>query len=517
MKRDPLPLSLGAASPARVAQWHRALIALGAALLAIVALFWSTGASMVGIWTNSETFAHGFVVAPISLWLIWRMRARLRELDPHPSWGAVPLVACAGAVWLVGAAGEVNALMQAAFVAMIVLATAAILGLRVARRMMFPLGFLFFAVPLGDFLLPTLMDRTADFTVFALRASGVPVYREGLMMVLPTGRWSIIEACSGVRYLIASLMVGTLFAYISYTAYWRRLVFVAVSIVVPIVANWVRAYLIVLLGHLSNNRLATGVDHIIYGWIFFGFVMLLMFWIGARWKEPSTARAASSPAVAEGAPVAAAWFRLAAFAVVATALVWPLADAATQPAQLAPVALGGVEVPGWQSLAAHGGFTPQFKGASATVEQAFGQKDAVVGLYVAYYRGQDSHRKVVSSENVLVHSEDSTWLKVGDASREALIGDSAHKVRVARLKTRGERAIVAWRWYWIDGALTSSDALAKARLAWSRLRGRGDDAAAIVIYADDARAHSAERTLQAFARDAWPPLSAALVAARAQR
>ena len=139
-----------------------------------------------------------------------------------------------------------------------------------ARVLAFPLAFLFFAVPFGEIFVPTLIDWTADFTVAALRFSGVPVYREGNHFVIPTGRWSVVEACSGVRYLIASLMVGTLYAAIAYRSARRRACFIVAAILVPIVANWLRAYMIVMLGHLSNNRLATGVDHIIYGWMFFG-------------------------------------------------------------------------------------------------------------------------------------------------------------------------------------------------------------------------------------------------------
>ena len=61
--------------------------------------------------------------------------------------------------------------------------------------------------------------------------------------------------------------------------------FMSAAILVPIVANWLRAYMIVMLGHLSNNRLAVGVDHLIYGWIFFGLVMLLLFWVGSFWRS----------------------------------------------------------------------------------------------------------------------------------------------------------------------------------------------------------------------------------------
>ena len=86
----------------------------------------------------------------------------------------------------------------------------ALFGWAVTREIAFPLGFLFFAVPIGEFLVPTMIDYTADFTVAALRLTGIPVYREGNDFVIPSGNWSVVDACSGVRYLIASVMVGHL-------------------------------------------------------------------------------------------------------------------------------------------------------------------------------------------------------------------------------------------------------------------------------------------------------------------
>ncbi|MEO6748195.1 MAG: exosortase A, partial [Casimicrobiaceae bacterium] len=271
------------AAPASArAAWRHALPALVLVIVWILACYASTAMGMVRTWSNSETFTHGFVVPPIVLWLIWRRRADLAQLVPQPAlWGLAPL-AIAGLAWLAGRLGEVNALAQLAMTAMIVLAVPAVLGVRIARRLMFPLAFLFFAVPIGEFMLPQMMLWTADFTVAALRLSGIPVYREGQQFVIPSGNWSVVEACSGIRYLIASVMVGVLFAYLNYRSYRRRLLFIGVAILVPLVANWVRAYLIVLIGHLSSNRLATGVDHLVYGWLFFGVVILLMFAIGAR-------------------------------------------------------------------------------------------------------------------------------------------------------------------------------------------------------------------------------------------
>ena len=246
----------------RAGVWRHAIAALLVLIAAILLLYRDTAWGMVQIWSRSETFTHGFLVVPIVLWLVWRSRDALVALTPRPSgWILAPLlIAILG--WLMGDLAAVNAVTQMAFVSMLVLAIPAVLGVSVARLIAFPLAFLYFAVPIGEVFLPQLMEWTANFTVVALRFSGIPVFREGLQFVIPSGNWSVVEACSGVRYLIASLTVGTLFAYLNYQSNWRRLLFVLVSILVPIVANWLRAYMIVMLGHLSGNTIAVGVARI---------------------------------------------------------------------------------------------------------------------------------------------------------------------------------------------------------------------------------------------------------------
>lgn len=233
--------------------WRRALPALVVSLLWLLFWYRETGAAMVAIWERSETFTHGFVVPPIVLWLIWRKRQLLATLQPRPQWLLAPVVVVLAAVWLLGQLAAINVLTQFALVALAIAMIVLLLGAPVARRLTFPLAFLLLAVPFGDFMMPQLMDWTARFTVLGLRLSGIPVYQEGLQFIIPSGSWSVVEACSGVRYLIASFTVGALFAYLNYRSRRRRLIFMAVAIAVPVVANWLRAYIIVMLGHLSGT------------------------------------------------------------------------------------------------------------------------------------------------------------------------------------------------------------------------------------------------------------------------
>src|SRR5487761_1940636 len=278
--------------------WRIALLLLIAACLGILLIYRPTAESLVAIWERSETFAHGFLILPISLFLIWRKRRELAQLTPSPDVLGLVVLAAAGAAWLVAAAGQVQVVQQYALVTMLVAVVIAVTGREVARTIAFPLGFLFLGVPIGEALIPPLMNWTAHFTVVALRLTGIPVFEEGTFFTIPSGHWSVVEGCSGLRYLIASITVGVLFAYLNYSGLRKRLWFILASIIVPIIANGLRAYMIVMIADLSDMKLALGVDHLIYGWLFFGLVMLLLFWVGSFWRDPLPAETGTMTAAA---------------------------------------------------------------------------------------------------------------------------------------------------------------------------------------------------------------------------
>jgi len=200
-------------------------------LLMLFGVFWPTFYSMVEVWDRSETFTHGYLIFPISAWLLWRMRDELAQIQPRPDLRGLILLAVAGAGWLLADAGSVNVVAQYAFIAMLIAVVWTLLGWAFAWRAFFPLMFLFFAVPVGEALIPHLVQFTADFTVAALQLTGIPVYREGNHFSLVSGDWSVIEECSGIRYLIASITLGALYAYLTYRSWKRRLLFTIAAMI----------------------------------------------------------------------------------------------------------------------------------------------------------------------------------------------------------------------------------------------------------------------------------------------
>jgi len=490
---------------------------------ALLAVYWQTAAAIVMTWWRSETFAHGFVIVPICLWFAWRKRAELAHTPAQPWWPGLLALGAAGLLWLVASAADVLVVREFALAFMLQAAIVTVVGLRVARVLLFPLAFLLFAVPAGDFLVPTLVDRTADFTVGALRLSGVPVYREGNHFVIPSGSWSVVEACSGVRYVIASVMVGAIFAAITYRSPRRRALFVLASIVVPVIANWLRAYMIVMMGHLSNNRFAVGVDHIIYGWVFFGLVMLLLFWIGSMWQEyPTTAAPDRTSAV----PLPTSTDRLgrgarfwpAAAAAILAGGVWLAVDATVirgHPGQ--PPAIPSVSgAAGWQSTSEPiADWRPQYTGYVAELRQDFRKDGQVVGLQIAFYRNQTKGAELITSENLLTRRENWRWKLMAEGAESVDWGGTAVTVDQAALRGL-QTSIEVFRLYRVAGRMTANPLVAKALLAWSRLTGQGDDAALIVLFAPVRDSEEAARmSLRSFAQAMAAPIDQALAAAEA--
>jgi len=120
-------------------------------------------------------------------WLVWNKRAELAGATARASWLGVPILLVCCAAWIIARGVGVLVLEQAAAVGALAALALTVLGPDVSRRLAFPIGFLFFAVPFGRALVPVLVEITADFATLALQWSGVPVYRTHAQIIIPGG------------------------------------------------------------------------------------------------------------------------------------------------------------------------------------------------------------------------------------------------------------------------------------------------------------------------------------------
>jgi exosortase A len=462
--------------------WPRALLLLTALILLALLSAPDVVASMARTWWLTTAFNHGPLVPLGSLWLAWRDRAALARLTPRADPLGLPLLAATLLGGLATAAAEIMVLQQAALVATIVALALTVLGRRVALRLAFPLGFLFMMVPVGEELIPPLQEITATFAVAVLRLVGIPVFREGMLITTPSGLFEVAEACAGLRFLIANVVIALLFAHLFYRRAWKWALFLTLSVVVPILANGLRATGIIVIAYLTDNEHAVGVDHLVYGWGFFVAVMLALLWLGSRFADPLEPPAAAlPPAPAARAPAAGG-------VVLATALGLLVAAPAyaalvmRPPASVPPPMARALPAPaGWERREP-GPWRPALAGTDLLVAERLVRDGHEVDVVVGWYAFQRPGSELVQARNTLADNE--AWRRRGRGSHALAVPGLPPEVILERLITvdqRAQRVVLAW--YWHDGRHTASAPEVLLREAWNRLRGRHAPAAIITVSA----------------------------------
>jgi exosortase len=157
-----------------------------------------------------------------------------------------------------------------------------VLGLRASLLLALPVGMGVFLVPFGDEIIPTLQYITADITIALTRLSGVPASIDRIYIDTPAGLFIVAEACSGVMFLTAMVTLGVLVCFTRFTSWRRRALFMAACIIVPILANGVRAWATIYVAQYVGAEAATGFDHIVYGWFFFTIIVAAV--LAGAWR-----------------------------------------------------------------------------------------------------------------------------------------------------------------------------------------------------------------------------------------
>ncbi len=491
-------------------RWRATVVGAAVVFVALAALFWPTVTSMVHTWYHFETYTHGFLILPISLWLVWQKRRHLAAFTPQPMPGLLVLALGALLLWAMAKLIGVLVVEQLAFVALLIIALASVLGWQVAKFLTFPLLFLFFAVPMGEDLVPPMMEFTATFTVEALKLTGIPVYREGLWFSLPSGNWSVVEACSGVRYLIASITLGFMYAYITYHTLWKRLLFIAMSAIVPILANGLRAYMIVMIGHMSEMEYATGIDHLIYGWVFFGVVMFILFWIGSFWQEDQEPpafvpprREMSTASVGNHVTVVVVVLLLVSFGVV-----WGTWKASNVDVVIAKPLSPPAGVDGWSLSEEPVAWASLHQPTEQTISARYNDGEAAVQLYVALFPQQRQGSEAINqandiAEEVMRRSE--RRKQAVDLGGKQVVVNQA-KTIVSDGTTHYDHMV--WQWYRVAGRSLTNRYEGKAWEAVARIYpGRSDGAwIAITTPADAQDLAASQQTLARFASAMAPEI-----------
>lgn len=269
---------LGRIAPA----WREPVVAMVFACALLILVTRREWGQMLHQWWQIDTYSHILIVPVIIVWLVAVKRRDLAKITPQGWLPGLGLVAMGLLIWLVGRLSDINLIAHAGAVGALQGVVAALIGPRASLLLALPIGFAVFLVPFGDEIIPPLQMITAHIAIALTLWSGVAAEIDGINIFTPAGLFIVAEACSGVRFLVAMIALGVLVCFTSFVSWRRRAVFLAACIIIPILANGVRAWGTIYVAQFYGAEFAAGFDHIVYGWIFFAIVVTGL--LGAAWR-----------------------------------------------------------------------------------------------------------------------------------------------------------------------------------------------------------------------------------------
>ncbi|HEY0270646.1 MAG TPA: exosortase A [Sphingomonas sp.] len=467
--------------------WRRHLIALAAVAALILLFYRRDAAAIVTIWWTSSTFEHCLVILPIVGWLVWQRLPALAGVTPR-GWALPLLWTVAGALgWLVGEAAGVAVARHLGLAMMMQGAVAALLGRGATAALAFPLGYALFLVPLGDGLVPALQTLTARICMALLHVARVPATLDGVFITTPAGWFKVAEACSGAKFLIAMIALGVLVAHLGFLSWRRRAGFLALCVMAPILANGLRAFGTVWVAQRVGARAASGFDHVVYGWIFFGLVIAGVLAVSWRFFDrPADAPPVDIETVARQERAQGKTLALvpAAAGVLLIAVAAPSWAVLIQARGVAPVAATAhlPRVAGWTAIPETGApaWRPRFDGADRLLTGRYRDASgAEVDLAVALYASQGEGRELVGyAHGAADPMGDWSWAHDLPAPADA---------RAETIEASGKISRTVVSRYVVAGLVTGSAPRVKLATLERRLFGGDQRAAAVLVSAEERR------------------------------
>ena len=246
----------------------------------VVALYAPVLKLLVLDWWQDPNYGHGFFVPLFVGYILWQERSRWRGVSHQPSnWG---LLAMLGAIALL-MVGSLGADLFTSRFSLLVLLGGMVLflaGWETLRAVSFPLGFLFFMIPLptiiyNELTLP-LQLLASRLAVHFLQIVQVPALREGNLIFLPNYTMEVVEACSGIRSLMSLLALAVAYGYWTQERSWMRITLVIMMAPIAIISNGLRILGAGVLAYRVAPQAAEGFFHLFSGWLVFLCALLFM-------------------------------------------------------------------------------------------------------------------------------------------------------------------------------------------------------------------------------------------------
>jgi len=254
----------------------------GAALLVLIAwLYASILVRLFAQWIDDPNFSHGIFVPAFALFVLWQDRKKLKLMEPAPSWTGLPIIVLSLSMLVLGVLGAELFFSRVSLLVLLAGLIVLFQGWRFFRAVLFPWAFLVLMIPI-----PTLILQKVTFPLQLLASKlasvslpvvGVPVLREGNVIVLPSMPLEVAEACSGIRSLLSLVTLAIIYGFLMDSRKWVRVVLACSAVPIAVAANSFRIFGTGLLVQYWDPEKAEGFFHLFSGWLIFVVSLIMLF------------------------------------------------------------------------------------------------------------------------------------------------------------------------------------------------------------------------------------------------
>jgi exosortase len=229
---------------------------------------------LVGTWAHFGEYSHGFLISPLAAYILWLKREALFRTPVRGSWSGLLVATGSLLVYVVAYKAEMQTIASASMVLFLCGAVIFLFGYTIFRICSFPLLILFFMIPVPAQIIATL---TIPLQLIVTRASvwlasmiGIPIHHEGNVIYLPQGTFEVVQACSGLRSIMAMLTLGVILAYLTLRSNLIRAILLLLAIPIAIAVNIIRVFMLIAVFYFLEIDLSKGTIHAIFGVAVFG-------------------------------------------------------------------------------------------------------------------------------------------------------------------------------------------------------------------------------------------------------
>lgn len=276
-ERPPSAVSAGSPSPHTRSSIPWSTLAWFGALLLV--LFAETASGMVSEWFNNEEMGHGLFAPVIAGYVAWQDRDRILSIQLNPSWLGLGMVVMGFLAMIVGIRGADFFIARMGLIISLVGMIWTLGGTNLLKAVWFPVFILLFMIRIPTFIytqitfpLQLLASRVAELLLTVI---GIPVYRDGNILELPSQKLSVVEACSGIRSLMSLSLLSLAYGYAFDSKPWMRWALFVLSVPIAIAVNGLRVTLTGVMSEV-NKDFATGIYHSAEGFVMWGMAVALL-------------------------------------------------------------------------------------------------------------------------------------------------------------------------------------------------------------------------------------------------